>query len=85
MKKRIYVAIFVLFGILLQFIIHSGIEILYINLLQNNFEAWNFGLSWDDLGRVHNIATVILLLLGMAAGFWAGKYFWKKIYGRNNK
>ena len=84
MKKYIYITLFVLLGILLQFLAHSGIEILYINLLQNNFEAWSFGLSWVDWWRVHNIVTVILLLLGIIAGFWAGKYFWKKIYDKNS-
>ena len=84
-KKYIYIILFVFLGILLQFLVHSGVEMLYIHLLQSNFETWSFGLSWADWWRVHNIATVILLLLGIAAGFWAGKHFWEKIYGGNNK
>ncbi len=85
LKKYIYIILFVILGILLQLLIHSGAEILYIHLLRNNFEAWSFGLGWDDLWRVHNIATVALLLLGIVAGLCAGKRFWKKIYGKNNK
>ena len=84
MKKFIYITLFVFFGILLQFLVHSGIEILYIHLLQNNFEAWSFGFSWDDLWRVHHIATGVLLLLGISAGFWAGKHFWRKICGKGD-
>ena len=81
MKKYIYIVLFVLLGILLQFLVHSGVEMLYIHLLRTNFETWSFGLSWADWWRVHNIATVILLLVGIAAGYCAGKHFWKKIYG----
>ena len=84
-KKYIYIILFVFLGILLQFLVHSGVEMLYIHLLQSDFETWSFGLGWADWWRVHNIATVILLLLGIAAGFWAGKHFWEKIYGENNK
>ena len=85
MKKRIYITLFTFLGILLQFVAHSGIEILYIHLLRSDFEMWSLGLGWDDWWRVHAIMTVVFLLLGIVTGLWAGKYFWKKIYGTNNK
>ena len=85
MKKNIYIILFVLLGVSLQFFVQSGIETLYLNLLLNDFETWSFGLSWSAWWKVHHIMTGVLLLLGMAAGFWAGKHFWKKIYGKDSK
>jgi len=80
MKKLIYLISFTVLGILLQFLIHAGVEIWYINLLVGDFPKYSFGLSWNQWFIIHHIATVILLILGAALGFLAGKFFWRKIY-----
>jgi len=80
MKKTIYEILFTFLGILLQFLIHAGIEIWYINLLTGNFSRYNLGLSWPQWFIIHHIATVILFAAGALFGFWQGKYWWQRIY-----
>jgi len=84
MKRIIYIISFTAFGILLQFLIHAGIEIWYINRLVTDFSKYSFGFSWNQLFLFHHIATVILFLAGAGFGFWCGKFFWRKIYERKN-
>jgi hypothetical protein len=80
MKKTIYIILFTFLGILLQFLVHAGIEIWYIGLLTGNFSRYGFGLSWSQWFIIHHIATVILFLLGTLFGFLQGKYWWQRIY-----
>jgi len=84
MKRVIYIISFTVFGILLQFLIHAGIEIWYINRLVADFPKYSFGFSWNQWYLIHHIATIILLITGAAFGFWCGKFFWNKIYERKN-
>jgi hypothetical protein len=78
MKKVAYISLFVLLGIVLQFIIHALIEMGVIKLLTSDFEKYSLGLSWENWYLIHHIGTVILLVVGVLFGLWAGFYFWKK-------
>jgi hypothetical protein len=80
MKKKIYIILFAIFGVLLQFLIHGLVEIWYIGLLTSDFSKYGFGLSWHQWFVIHYVATVILIILGALFGFFAGKFFWHKIY-----
>ncbi|OGZ17322.1 MAG: hypothetical protein A2Z78_00725 [Candidatus Nealsonbacteria bacterium RBG_13_36_15] len=80
MKKKIYILAFTTLGILVQFLLHAGIEIWYINLLLGDFGKYGLGLSWNQLYIIHHTDTVILLAAGILSGFLAGKFFWRKIY-----
>jgi len=87
MKKSIYIGLFILLGILVQFFIHIVVEILYINLLINNFALFGLGLSWNAWFVIHIIWGIVLLVLGIstikrnAVAFnWQGVYWWKRIY-----
>lgn len=80
MKRRIYIAAFTFFGILLQFLIHGVVERWYIGLLVRDFETYGFGMSWAQWFFVHHLATVVLLVGGILFGFWQGIFWWRKIY-----
>ena len=80
MKKIIYIIAFTTLGILLQFLIHAGVEIWYIGLLLKDFPKYGFGLSWEQWFLIHTIGTVILFLAGTIFGLWQGRYWWQKIY-----
>lgn len=80
MKKKIYIIAFTILGILLQFLIHAGIEIWYIGLLLSDFQKYSFGFSWQQWFIIHHIGTVILFIAGASFGFWQGKFWWRKIY-----
>jgi len=79
-KKGIYILLFTLLGLLAQFFIHIVVEILYINLLINNFAIFGLGFSWDAWFVIHIIWATVLLVLGAVFGFWQGVYWWKRIY-----
>lgn len=80
MKKTIYIASFILLGILVQFLLHAFIEMWYIGLLVSDFAAFGFGLSWDAWFLIHAMLTIFFFIGGMAAGFFSGKKWWQIIY-----
>jgi len=83
LKRIIYITLFTFLGILLQFLLHAGIEIWYLDLLNKNFERYSLGLTWPELLTLHLILTILLIIAGAAFGYWAGKFFWQKIYVEN--
>jgi hypothetical protein len=80
MKKKIYIILFTIFGILLQFLIHGLIEVWYIGLLTSDFIKYSFGLSWSQWFMIHYVITFVLLIAGALFGFFSGNFFWHKIY-----
>ncbi len=82
-KKTIYIISFIFLGILLQFLVHELVEIWYIGLLTKDFSKYGFGISWDNWYIIHHLASVVLLVAGVIFGFWQGKFWWRKIYGKD--
>ena len=80
MKRVVYIALFTLLGILLQFLAHALVEIWYIGLLLKDFNKYGFGFSWDFWLWVHHIGSLIFFITGALFGCLQGKYWWKKIY-----
>ena len=78
--KYIYIAAFTIFGILLQFLMHAGIEIWYIGLLINDFQIYGLGLSWAQWLMIHHTASIFLFFGGAFFGYTQGQYWWKRIY-----
>ena len=79
-KKVVYVGAFVVLGLLLQQVVHAGLEMAMINLLLTDFEAYGLGLTWKDWVVIHNVGSVILILAGLAFGWWQGNYWWRILY-----
>lgn len=80
MKKIFYIISFTFLGLLLQILVHAGIEKGYIGLLVGDYDKYSFGLSWDQLVLVHHVASIVLVIIGILFGFWQGKYWWKRLY-----
>ena len=80
MKKIIYIICFTVLGVIVQFLVHAGIEILCINLLVNDFQKYSLGLSWGQWFTIHYIGTIVLLIAGVLLGFWQGIHWWKILY-----
>lgn len=79
-KRAVYIAAFVVLGILLSFLAHAGIEIWYIGRLIANFKTYGFGLSWSQWVMIHHIGAILLFLFGAIAGFLQGRFWWRVIY-----
>lgn len=80
MKRKIYIAFFILLGLLLQFLVHAVIEIWYINLLLENFSKYGLGFSWDAWLAIHHLFSVTLVMAGATWGFYEGGLWWHRLY-----
>lgn len=79
-KKKIYIILFTVLGIIASFLVHAAVEIWYIDLLLSNFQKYSFGLGWPFWYSFHHIASVVLLALGALIGYAQGKYWWNILY-----
>lgn len=80
MKRIFYISSFTFLGVIVQFIIHTLIEIWYIDLLLSDFDRYGLGLSWSSWYLIHHILTALLFASGAGLGFWQGALWWKRIY-----
>jgi len=80
LKRTIYVFSFGFLGFLVQFLVHVGVEIVYIDLLIRDFDTFGLGLSFDAWFTIHAVGAVVLAIVGAAIGIWQGFYWWKRIY-----
>ena len=85
MKKHIYIGLFVLLGVLIQFFIHGSLEIAYSLLLWREHDTWSFGLSFEEWWMIHNAMSAILFVLGVWLGYRSGKFWWKYLYQDDGK
>jgi hypothetical protein len=80
MKRKVYIATFMILGVLLGFLAHAILEIWYIKLLVNDFSRYGFGWSFDTWRDIHNYFTSALLALGGITGFYLGRRYWRILY-----
>ncbi|OGN00624.1 MAG: hypothetical protein A3B91_02305 [Candidatus Yanofskybacteria bacterium RIFCSPHIGHO2_02_FULL_41_29] len=78
--RILYISLFTLLGVLVQFVIHSVVEQWYIKLLISDFEKYSLGWLWDVWFSIHYVGSIILLAVGIIAGYYLGKYWWGRIY-----
>ena len=79
-KKIAYITCFIILGILVSFLVHAGIEIPVINLLIRDFDTYSLGLTWWQWQMIHDVGTVVVLILGIIIGYWQGVYWWNIMY-----
>jgi len=65
---------------LLSLILHAVIEISLVSLLTKDFNTYGLGLNWQNWFLIHSIGTFVLAFLGLVAGYFVGKRWWKIIY-----
>lgn len=80
MKKGIYIFLFSILGLLLGFLLHAIVEIIYIRLLINNYETFGFGLDFSVWFTIHKVWAIITLLGGLWFGYYQGKKWWRVLY-----
>ena len=80
MKKTIYIISWVVLGLILSFILHAGIEMLYIKYVNPADLKWVTVFGGSCFLPVWLI--YLLPILGIIFGLWAGIFFWKMVYTR---
>jgi hypothetical protein len=80
MKKKVYVFSFMILGLLLGFLAHGIIEMIYIRLLVNDYNRFGFQFEWSTWIAIHSYFTAILAVLGLVLGYGWGHKFWKILY-----
>ncbi|MFA6097156.1 MAG: hypothetical protein WC788_06015 [Candidatus Paceibacterota bacterium] len=85
LKKFVYVALFMLLGVLVGFIVHAVAEIWYAGLLILNFKKYGRGLSWVELYFAHQIISFLFVFLGAVSGYLQGLFWWKVVYGKRSR
>lgn len=81
MKKFIYITLSIILGILLSFILHALIEIIYLKIAM----AGGLTVQWTSLfGKASCslplIVQILLLSGGIFTGYFLGNYWWQLIY-----
>lgn len=79
-KRGVYIGAFIVLGVLLQQLVHAGLEVVVIRLLVSDFERYGLGLSWEAWYVVHAVGSIVLLIGGIAFGWWQGLYWWPRMY-----
>ena len=80
MKRKIYIACFIVLGLLLAFLMHALIEIYVIKLLISDWDRFGLGLNFEQWMWIHDIFVAALITLGSYIGFRQGKYWWYVLY-----
>lgn len=68
-------AIFIIFGVAIQQLVHNLVEIWYIGLLLRDFSKFGFGLSWETWFMIHHVGSFVLLILGIYGGYRMGRKY----------
>ena len=73
--RKIYIVLFVIFGLLAAFLFHILIEIALIDLLIKDFARYGLGLSWSTWFKIHSSGSIVLEVLGLIGGIYFGRRF----------
>lgn len=80
MKRYFYIFCFIVLGVILQQIVHSVLEMLYIGLLTSDYGTFGLGLPWSAWLMIHHVYGLVLLMAGIVWGYWMGKKCWVWVY-----
>ena|SRR3989338_2255312 len=79
-KRKIYIGLFIILGILLGLLVHGFLELWYIRGLINNFPKYSLGYTWADWFLIHKIFSAITFVGGALFGFFQGRFWWRIVY-----
>jgi H+/Cl- antiporter ClcA len=76
LKKAAYLCAATILGILLSFIAHAIIEIVYLHRAESQGKVVTFYGSC----ALPPVLQILLLALGAIGGFLLGRFWWRKVY-----
>lgn len=80
MKRKFYIACFILLGVLLGFILHALVEMFVIGLLVSDWDKYGLGLTFEQWMWIHDIFLSALITLGVYFGYSQGQRWWRILY-----
>ena len=83
LKKKIYIALTMILGLILSFILHGLIEIFYIDYFLNRGILPKPS-ALTSKCYLPSFLQVFLILAGLIGGYFLGQFWWKKVYGEKS-
>jgi len=80
MKRRLYILLCVVLGLMLGFLLHSLVEVLVIDRLIASADAAPYGLTWAQWFHAHTAWTVVTTAGGVIGGYFLGISWWRIVY-----
>ena len=81
MKKITYIIAWIILGLVLSFLAHTGLEIIYIKYaIKNNIVIDSQTVLGHGYCALPAYLQLGLVILGIILGYLAGIYFWRIIY-----
>lgn len=82
MKRIFYLVLWIILGLILSFIFHAIIEIIYLNWAKKNDLAVNWVLN--NTCALPLWLIFLLPIFGIIFGLWCGLISWQKIYKKSS-
>ncbi len=79
MKRLLYITLFAVLGVLTATLVHAGVEIALLTVLENQLLTGTSYLA-DHWWFIHGWGSKLLWLVGAVTGFLLGKKFWQILY-----
>ena len=79
LKKAIYLLSATILGVLLSFLVHAGIEMIYLNWALKAYDT-GYVVTFYGGCALPPILQAVLLVAGVVGGFLLGRWWWQKVY-----
>lgn len=80
MKRLFYIGAFTFLGILLATLVHAGVEIPLLSMMESQLEMSGRSVLADNWWLIHGWGGKLLWLGGALGGMVAGRRFWQILY-----
>lgn len=79
-KKIIYLIASTFLGLLLSFIAHAGIEMVYLSWALKAYDTAGYPVTFYGGCALPPAFQAFIWVLGIVGGFFLGKFWWQKVY-----
>lgn len=83
MKKTIYIILAAFLGLILSFIAHAALEIVYLGWAEEHARTVKWVTVWEGTCALPFWLIYLFPILGIVFGIVLGFLWWKKVYGKS--
>lgn len=76
-KRRVYVFLTIILGVILSYIVHGAIEIIYLKTVEDVTWYMHWGFAPCSLPP---LVAYMLPVIGIVGGYFLGKFWWQLVY-----